>query len=57
MNNADHLRAIQGPGECFDAYEKDPVGTGAFKYVNHVLGQKYQFERFDDYFYTPGQWL
>ena len=26
VNNADHLRAIQGPGECFDAYEKDPVG-------------------------------
>ena len=53
VNNADHLRAIQGPGECFDAYEKDPVGTGPFKYVNHVIGQKYQLERFDDYFYTP----
>ena len=55
VQNEDHVRSIINTDEspCFEAYEKAPMGTGPFKYVNHVVGQKYQFERFDDYSYTP----
>ena len=37
----------------FEGYETDPVGVGSMRVTNFVLEQKYSFERFDDFFWTP----
>ena len=39
---------------CFAQYEEAPIGSGPFKYVDHQLGLRYEFERFDDYYHHPG---
>jgi len=39
---------------CFKAFEKGLVGSGPCKYVDHQLGLRYEFERFDDYYHHPG---
>jgi ABC-type transport system substrate-binding protein len=37
----------------FEGYETDPVGIGSMRVTDFVLEQKYSFERFDDFFWTP----
>ena len=37
----------------FEGYEEDPIGVGAMKVTDFVLEQKYSFEKFDDFFWTP----
>ncbi len=37
-----------------EGYEQKPIGTGPFKVTNFVPEQKYEFERFADYFWHPG---
>ena len=39
---------------CFAQTEEAPIGSGPFKYVDHQLGLRYEFERFDDYYHHPG---
>jgi ABC-type transport system substrate-binding protein len=36
-----------------DGYQKEPVGTGAFKLTSYTPGVEMDFERYDDYFYQP----
>ena len=36
----------------FDAYEKAPIGNGAMKVTDFVQEQKYEYERFVDYYWT-----
>ena len=40
-------------GENEDAYEKLPMGAGPMSMIDRSPGQTMEFERFDDYFYTP----
>ncbi len=35
------------------AYDKNPVGAGAFKLVKHVVAESMQMERFEDHYYQP----
>lgn len=35
--------------ELGDDYHLNPIGSGPYKFVEYVLGQKVAFERFDDY--------
>ena len=35
------------------AFDRNPVGAGKFRLVDHVASDKMVFERFDDYFYQP----
>ena len=35
------------------AYEKNPVGAGAFKLLRRVPGEVMEFERFENYYYQP----
>ena len=37
----------------FEGYESDPIGVGAMQVTDFVLEQKYSFEKFDDFFWTP----
>ncbi|MEE8158962.1 MAG: ABC transporter substrate-binding protein [Dehalococcoidia bacterium] len=46
----DYMRTVEA--NCFAQYEEAPIGAGPFKYVSHILGTEYKFERFDDYYYT-----
>ncbi len=39
---------------CFAQNEKAPIGSGPFQYVDHQLGLRYEFERFNDYYHHPG---
>ena len=39
---------------CFAELLENPIGSGPFKYLDHQLGVKYEFERFDDYYHHPG---
>ena len=41
-------------GTCFAELLENPIGSGPFKYLDHQLGVKYEFERFDDYYHHPG---
>jgi peptide/nickel transport system substrate-binding protein len=36
--------------EAGDSYGEHPIGTGAYKFVSHNIGEKVVLERFDDYF-------
>ena len=48
-------------GEPYDqtepAYEENPIGAGAFSFVDHVESQSITFERFADYYYHPDNGL
>jgi ABC-type transport system substrate-binding protein len=35
------------------AYDKDPIGAGPMKLVNHTRANSMTFERFDDFYYQP----
>ena len=39
------------------AYDKNPIGTGSLKLVGHVPAEVMEFERFQDYYYQPGNGL
>jgi len=49
----DYMQLPEIADNCFEGYEKAPIGAGPFKYVSHNLGVEYKFERYDDYYYTP----
>lgn len=36
--------------ESGDSYGENPIGTGAYKFVSHSIGEEVVLERFDDYF-------
>jgi len=38
--------------DCFEEFEENPVGSGPFKLTDYELGVKYEFDRFDDYWFT-----
>ena len=38
----------------FEGYEDDPVGIGAMRVTDHILKQEYSFERFENFFWHPG---
>ena len=46
------MRARAGD-KGFEGYEDDPIGIGAMRYTDSILKQKYSFERFEDFFWTP----
>ena len=37
----------------FEGYENDPIGIGPMKVTDFVHEQRYSFEKFDDFFWTP----
>ncbi len=47
------MRARAG-ANGFEGYEDDPVGIGAMRVTSSVLKQRYEFERFEDFFWHPG---
>ena len=46
------MRARTG-AKGFEGYEEDPIGIGAMRVTDSILKQKYSFERFEDFFWTP----
>ena len=46
------MRARAG-ANGFEGYEEDPIGIGAMRVTDSILKQKYSFERFEDFFWTP----
>ncbi len=46
------MRARTG-ARGFEGYEDDPIGIGAMRVTDSILKQKYSFERFEDFFWTP----
>lgn len=46
------MRARAG-ANGFEGYEDDPVGIGSMSVTDHILKQKYSFEKFDDFFWHP----
>ena len=36
-----------------EAYDRNPIGAGPMRLVNHVQASSMSFERFDDYYYQP----
>ena len=46
------VRARTG-AKGFEGYEEDPIGIGAMRVTDSILKQKYSFERFEDFFWTP----
>jgi peptide/nickel transport system substrate-binding protein len=52
----------QGPSVLHDEaveadFDRDPVGAGPFKLVDHTAAESMQFERFDDHYYQPDNGL
>jgi peptide/nickel transport system substrate-binding protein len=52
----------EGPSVLHDeaveaAYDRNPVGAGPFRLVNHVASESMTFERFDDYYYQTANGL
>lgn len=45
---------VQAGDIGFEGYEKAPIGAGPMVLTNFILEQKYEFERFDDYFWHQG---
>ena len=45
-------KAVEAAG---DSFGKKPIGTGPYKFVNWVSGEKIDFTRFDDYFRGPAK--
>jgi peptide/nickel transport system substrate-binding protein len=43
--------------EAEAAYDNNPIGAGPMRLTNHVKAQVISFERFDDYYYQPGNGL
>ncbi len=48
----------EGPSILHDeavelAFDRNPIGAGQFRLVEHVASDKMVFERFDDHYYTP----
>ncbi len=37
-----------------EAYARNPIGAGPMRLTNHVPAEVMEFERFDDYYYQPG---
>ena len=37
----------------FEGYEDDPIGIGSMKVTDFVHEQRYSFEKFEDFFWTP----
>ncbi len=46
------MRARTG-AKGFEGYEEDPIGIGAMRVTDSILKQKYSFEWFEDFFWTP----
>ena len=46
-------RAELNDSDAEVAYDKDPIGAGPMKLVNHVRASSMTFERFDDFYYQP----
>ena len=59
--NADHWKEVTGYNSAGgdisqtddQAYQNNPDSCGSMKFVDQVPGQKFELERFDDYFYQP----
>jgi peptide/nickel transport system substrate-binding protein len=52
----------QGPSVLHDeaveaAYDRNPIGAGIFRLVNHVASESMEFERFEDHYYQPDNGL
>jgi peptide/nickel transport system substrate-binding protein len=52
----------QGPSVLHDeaveaAYDRNPIGAGPFRLVNHVASESMEFERFEDHYYQPDNGL
>ena len=47
-------RATLGGDEEALAYDKNPIGAGPMKLVGHTPAEVMRFERFDDFYYHPG---
>ncbi|MCZ6614932.1 MAG: ABC transporter substrate-binding protein [Chloroflexi bacterium] len=45
---------VKAGDKGFEGYEKEPIGAGPLFVTDFVLEQRYNFERFDDYFWHPG---
>lgn len=54
MPEAYTLSQVQPGDKGYEGYEKAPIGAGPMKVTNFILEQKYEFERFEDYFWHPG---
>jgi ABC-type transport system substrate-binding protein len=54
MPEAYTLSQVQSGDKGYEGYEKAPIGAGPMKVTDFILEQKYEFERFDDYFWHPG---
>ena len=59
--NADHWKEVTGYNAAGgdisqtddQAYQNNPNSCGSMKFVDQIPGQKFELERFDDYFYQP----
>lgn len=52
----------EGPSVLHDeaveaAFDRNPIGAGIFKLVNHTAAESMEFERFDDHYYQPANGL
>jgi ABC-type transport system substrate-binding protein len=59
--NADHWKEVTGYNAAGgdisqtddQAYQNNPDSCGSMKFADQIPGQKFELERFDDYFYQP----
>lgn len=47
------LAQVEAGDKGYEGYERAPIGSGPYMITDWVAEQKYQFERFTDYWWTP----